>query len=223
MSSSGVDSSPRGSTDVGVSHCPFRVLSFPGGVWHLALMSSCEKDSPCLAKASAHLSLDTSWCDWHAGAHLSSDKQSLCKYYHFKANPTKSSLIAVLPWLQAPPPVMGKKKKNGITGNTLDAWGKCLPCRSRDLRSGSCLGDLGDPKPPCKAWDSSVCSSKPQFPRCEMRRKGSLAAHREGLLQEYDNGSQCLPSKAGRFHFLFESVSLKGTVLETRELPLSSE
>lgn len=106
-----MDSSPRGSTDMGVSHCPFRVLSFPGGVWHLALMSSCEKDSPCLAKASAHLSLDTSWCDWHAGVHLSCDKQSLCKYYHFKANPTKSSLIAVLPRPQAPPPVMEKKKK----------------------------------------------------------------------------------------------------------------
>lgn len=162
MSPSGVDSSPRGSTDMGVSHCPFRVLSFPGGVWHLALMSSCEKDSPCLAKASAHLSLDTSWCDWHAGVHLSCDKQSLCKYYHFKANPTKSSLIAVLPRPQAPPPVM-EKKKNGITGNTLDAWGKCLPCRSRDLRSGSCLGDLGDRSIACPLFPPDRWAVTPQL------------------------------------------------------------
>lgn len=48
------------------------------------------------------------------------------------------------------------------------------------------------------------------------------SAHCPGLLQEYLSGSQYLHSRAARFHFLFECVSLKGKVLETRELPLST-
>lgn len=50
----------------------------------------------------------------------------------------------------------------------------------------------------------------------------SIRAHGQGLLQDYYHGSQYLHSKAAQFHFLFESVFLKGKVLEPRERLLSS-
>lgn len=61
-----------------------------------------------------------------------------------------------------------------------------------------------------------------RFPGFKTGMKVSVPAQQQGLLHAQYSSSRCLRSKAARFRFLFESVSLKGKMLEPQEPPLSS-
>lgn len=121
------------------------------------------------------------------------------KEHYFKANPTKSPLIAIPPWLQAPPPVMGEKTNPGMQEAHSIPRGRCLDCRSR-----SCHGATGDTKPSVRSGARSLDSPIPN------KGEGVCRAPRRGPCRSTGAaGGQCLLSGAAQFHFPSESVSLK--------------
>lgn len=142
----------------------------------MALMSSHEKYSLCLAEAPSHLSRATSQCHQHSGAHLSSNTRTLCKEHYFKANPTKSSLIAIPPWPQAPPPAMGKT--NWTPGNMRDPPQRNSSSAGRFQDRGS--GDVGDAEPPFKSWALNFDPPSLSSLRFKTRRKGPFQPDNKG-------------------------------------------
>lgn len=113
------------------------------------------------------------------GAHLSSHTRTPCKEHYFKANPTKSSLMAIPPWPQAPPPVMGKT--NWTPGTVLDPRGNISSAgRCPDRGSGSCCGDVGDAKPPFKSWALNFDPPNLSSLRFKTRRKGPFLPDNKG-------------------------------------------